>query len=117
MICSFLCNGIIFGLINSYGVIYVALKNEFDEEGIENSEMKASFVGSLLVGSTFVLSPISGVLADCFGIRNTAFLGGFIATLGVFLSSFCIHNVRTFNESIFDKVGGNLIILTAFLSN
>ena len=94
MICSFLCNGIIFGLINSYGAIYVALKNEYDQDlENQNSEMKASFVGSLLVGSTFVLSPISGVLVDRFGIRNTAFLGGFIATFGVFLSSFYVNNV------------------------
>ena len=93
MICSFLCNGIIFGLINSYGAIYVALKSQYEEEGSGHSEMKASLVGSLLVGSTFVLSPISGVLVDRFGIRNTAFLGGFIATLGVFLSSFYINNV------------------------
>ena len=96
MICSFLCNGIIFGLINSYGAIYVALKNEYDQEGSQNSEMKASFIGSLLVGSTFVLSPISGVLADRFGIRNTAFLGGFIATFGVFLSSFYVTNVSMY---------------------
>ena len=93
MICSFLCNGIIFGLINSYGAIYVALKNTYDLNGDENSETKASFVGSLLVGSTFVLSPISGVLVDRFGIRRTAFIGGLIATIGVFLSSFFIDHV------------------------
>ena len=93
MICSFLCNGIIFGLINSYGAIYVALKNTYDLNDDENSETKASFVGSLLVGSTFVLSPISGVLVDRFGIRRTAFIGGLIATIGVFLSSFFIDHV------------------------
>merc|ERR1712135_99985 len=58
MICSFLCNGIIFGLINSYGAIYVALKNQYDQEKSESSETKASFIGSLLVGSTFILSPV-----------------------------------------------------------
>ena len=93
VICSFLCNGIIFGLINSYGAIYVALKNTYDLNDDENSETKASFVGSLLVGSTFVLSPISGVLVDRFGIRRTAFIGGLIATIGVFLSSFFIDHV------------------------
>ena len=93
VICSFLCNGIIFGLINSYGAIYVALKNTYELNGDENSETKASFVGSLLVGSTFVLSPISGVLVDRFGIRRTAFIGGLIATIGVFLSSFFIDHV------------------------
>ena len=97
MICSFLCNGIIFGLINSYGAIYVALKHQYDQEKSESSETKASFIGSLLVGSTFILSPISGVLVDRFGIRKTAFIGGLIATTGVFISSFSVNNVRYIN--------------------
>ena len=97
MVCSFLCNGIIFGLINSYGAIYVALRHQYDLEKSENSETKASFIGSLLVGSTFVLSPVSGVLVDRFGIRKTAFIGGLIATAGVFISSFCVHNVSCTN--------------------
>ena len=101
MIASFLCNGIIFGLINSYGVIYVALKKMYDLEEDDNSETKASFVGSLLVGSTFVLSPISGVLVDRFGLRNTAFLGGIIATSGVFVSSFFIENVSKIDSILF----------------
>ena len=111
MICSFLYNGIIFGLINSYGAIYVALKHQYDQEKSESSETKASFIGSLLVGSTFILSPISGVLVDRFGIRKTAFIGGLIATTGVFISSFSVNNVRYINfyrefisESIKDSV-------------
>ena len=62
-------------------------------EKSENSETKASFIGSLLVGSTFVLSPVSGVLVDRFGIKKTAFIGGLIATAGVLISSFFVDNV------------------------
>ena len=91
MVCSFLCNGIIFGLINSYGAIYVALKNEYDIDRSNNSEMKASFIASLLVGATFILPPIPGLLVDRFGIRLTAFKDGLIATSSVFLSSFYVH--------------------------
>ena len=98
MVCSFLCNGIIFGLINSYGAIYVALKHQYDLEKSENSETKASFIGSLLVGSTFVLSPVSGVLVDRFGIRKTAFIGGLVATTGVFISSFFVDNVSFYRQ-------------------
>ena len=80
-------------MLNSYGALYVALKNEYDQEGSQSSETKASLIGSLLVGSTFALSPITGVLVDRFGIRRTCFLGGFIATFGVLLSSFYVNNV------------------------
>ena len=98
MVASFLCNGIIFGLINSYGAIYVALRNNYSMGGSENSETKASFIGSLLVGSTFVLSPISGVLVDRFGLRRTAFAGGFIATTGVLFSSFFVDHVSSISH-------------------
>ena len=93
MIFSFLCNGIIFGLINSYGGIYVALKNRYDLEKDDNSETKATFIGSLLVGSLFLFSPFSGVLVDRYGIRKTAFTGGLISTTGAFLASFLLDNV------------------------
>jgi len=111
MISSFLCNGIIFGLINSYGAIYVALKNQYDQEKSESSETKASFIGSLLVGSTFILSPVSGVLVDRFGIRKTAFIGGLIATTGVFISSFSVNNFGglCFTFSIMLGAGSSLV--------
>ena len=95
MIASFICNGIIFGFINSYGTVYVALKEKFENDGLENAETKASFVGSLLVGTLFILSPVSGVLTDRFGIRQTGIVGGLIATLGLMLSPFFINNVST----------------------
>ena len=55
--------------------------------------IKASLVTSLAIGTTFLLSPISSILVDKLGIRKTAFLGGFIATLGMFLSSFAVEKV------------------------
>lgn len=100
MFCSFLTNGLIFGTINTFGVIFVFLKSELDEkveEGVEseatNSAGKAALVGAMAVGATFALSPVSGILADKYGLRLIAFIGGLIATLGMFLSSFFVHNV------------------------
>ena len=93
MLASFLCNGVIFGFINSYGTIYVAMKNRYEEDGFENSDTRASLLGSLLIGATFLMSPISGLLVDHIGIRKTAFLGGLLATLGAFLSSITLDNV------------------------
>ena len=48
------------------------------------------------------MSPISSILVDKFGIRKTAFTGGFIATLGMFLSSFAVEKVSTVNLDIVD---------------
>lgn len=45
------------------------------------------------MGTTFFVSPVSGVLTDCIGIRTTTFLGGLIASGGMFLSSFCVGDV------------------------
>ena len=74
-------------------------------------------MASLAIGTTFLLSPISSILVDKFGIRKTAFTGGFIATLGMFLSSFAVERVSLiicwyylFNvagmsyEKLFDKI-------------
>ena len=91
-ISSFLCNGIIFGTINSFGVIYVELKKEFDDS--DEAAVKASAVGSMAVGFTFFFSWFSGILSDMFGIRRIAFLGGAVAALGLLLTSFYLNNVR-----------------------
>ena len=88
----FLCNGVIFGIINSYGTILVALKNMYDRVQDDHSMKKASLIGSILIGSTFGLSPIAGLLSDRLGIRTVAIIGGCIATAGVFMASFVTEN-------------------------
>ena len=37
---------------------------------------------------TFLLSPVASILVDQIGIRPVAFIGGFIATIGMVISSF-----------------------------
>ena len=54
---------------------------------------KVSLVGSTAVGMTFLLSPVSGILADKYGIRRVAFFGSVLAFIGVTLSSFFYHKV------------------------
>ena len=91
MICSFLCNGVIFGIINSYGVLFVYLKEGYEDDS--EAATKASLVGSLAVGATFCLSPVSSILIDKFGICATSLLGSVIAFLGMLCSSFSVHSV------------------------
>lgn len=46
------------------------------------------------MGTTFFLSPVSGVLAGIFGLRLTAVMGGLIASTGLLISSFAEYNVN-----------------------
>ena len=93
VLCSFLCNGIIFGIINSFGTVFVALENKLKKDNPDEdvAGMLASLVGSAAVGATFLLSPISSMITDKYGIRKTSFVGSVIATFGMLLSALCLE--------------------------
>lgn len=55
------------------------------------SFIPSAIIGSLAIGATFFLSPVSGILIDKLGIRTTTMLGGLIASTGMFLSSLFVH--------------------------
>ncbi|CAK1555135.1 unnamed protein product [Leptosia nina] len=91
---SFIINGLIFGVLNFYSVIYTVLKNQLLDQNVENAESKAALVGSLAMSMTLLMSPVAGVFSDLLGLRLTAFLGGCIATTGLIISSFVIEWVE-----------------------
>uniref|UniRef100_A0A336MQP3 CSON004169 protein n=1 Tax=Culicoides sonorensis TaxID=179676 RepID=A0A336MQP3_CULSO len=93
MLSAFLCNGVIFGIINTYSVIYLKIQKQLEESGDTEASSKAALVGSLTIGSTFFLSPVSGILVDKIGIRKTTVLGGILCAGGMFFSSYCATNV------------------------
>lgn len=93
MLSAFVCNGVIFGIINTYGVIHSLLTDRLAEQGDTQASSKAALVGSLTIGTTFLLSPVAGCLTDKIGLRLTTFIGGLLSAGGLFLSSFCIENV------------------------
>lgn len=82
-----LVNGIIFGIINTFGILFVRLKMVMEENGVEDAAAKCSLVGSLTIGTTFFLSFLVGILSDRIGLRATAVLGSCLATLGMSLSA------------------------------
>lgn len=47
----------------------------------------------MTIGTTFLLSPVAGVLTDMIGIRWTVCLGGIFTTSGMLISSFAIENI------------------------
>ena len=67
MFCSFLVNGIVFSIINCFGILFGHLKESLEEAGDEDASFKCSLVGSLAIGSTFALSFVAGVLVDKVG--------------------------------------------------
>ncbi|XP_062123523.1 monocarboxylate transporter 10 isoform X1 [Drosophila sulfurigaster albostrigata] len=110
MISAFLCNGVIFGLINTYGVLHKLLTERLTAQGDTEANSKAALVGSLAIGTTFFLSPVAGCLTDKIGLRLTTFLGGMIAAGGLLLSSFCADNINAlyFTYGIMFGLGGAL---------
>ncbi|XP_049872513.1 monocarboxylate transporter 10-like [Pectinophora gossypiella] len=110
LIASFLTNGLVFGVINSYSIIYTVLLDRLKNGKVDNAEIKASLVGVLTIGTTFALSPLSGVLTGFLGLRMTAVLGGAIATTGLLLSSFVVDYVDAlcFTYGILYGLGASL---------
>lgn len=93
MVGAFLCNGVLFGIINTYSVVYLSLQKQLHDMGDTEASSKAALVGSLTIGTTFLLSPVSGILTDKIGLRTTTLIGGVLTCGGMFLSSFFTHNV------------------------
>uniref|UniRef100_W8B3K1 Monocarboxylate transporter 10 n=2 Tax=Ceratitis capitata TaxID=7213 RepID=W8B3K1_CERCA len=94
MVSAFVCNGVIFGTINTYGIIYALLTDRLTTQGEKEASSKAALVGSLTIGTTFLLSPIAGVLTDKIGLRLTTLIGGLLSAAGLLLSSFFTHNIQ-----------------------
>ncbi|KAL9705604.1 hypothetical protein quinque_009122 [Culex quinquefasciatus] len=93
MVGAFLCNGVLFGVINTYSVVYLTLRKQLQDAGDDEASSKAALVGSLTIGTTFLLSPVSGILTDKIGLRRTTLCGGVLTCGGMFLSSFFTDNV------------------------
>ncbi|XP_026318946.1 monocarboxylate transporter 10 isoform X2 [Hyposmocoma kahamanoa] len=93
VIASFCTNGLIFGIINSYSVIYLVLLKRLESQNVDGATVKASLCGVLTIGCTFAISPVSGILSNFLGLRTTTMVGGIIATIGLALSSFFVDNI------------------------
>jgi len=87
MVCSFLVNGIVFSIINTFGILFVKLKEHFEDDGVEDAAFKCALVGSLAIGCTFFTSFFAGILSDKIGLKTTSVCGGVLATSGLALSA------------------------------
>ncbi|XP_013861782.1 monocarboxylate transporter 8 [Austrofundulus limnaeus] len=78
------CNGSIFGIQNSFGILHMMLVEEYDH----TSQFKVAWVGSLAMGMIFLCSPVVSMFTDHFGCRKTAVCGAAVAFVGLLSTSF-----------------------------
>lgn len=93
VVCAISCwtNGAVFGIINTFGLIYNQMLNDPELVNPENKDdisFKTAWVGAVTIGAVFFFSPISSILVDRFGLRQTAFVGSLMAFVGMLSSSF-----------------------------
>ncbi|XP_060068494.1 monocarboxylate transporter 10-like isoform X2 [Ylistrum balloti] len=84
---SMLTNGTVFGVINTFGIIYVVMLDEY-ADGDPNISLKTSFVGSVCTGVTFLMCIVSSILSDRIGIRPIAVIGAVLGMTGLIISAF-----------------------------
>ncbi|XP_046338622.2 monocarboxylate transporter 14-like isoform X1 [Haliotis rufescens] len=74
---------ITFGIVYSFGVIYVELVDVFNATRAE-----VAWVGSVASGAMHMAGPLSSLLIEQYGCRVTTIVAGVVAALGFFVSSF-----------------------------
>ncbi|XP_051506504.1 monocarboxylate transporter 8 [Myxocyprinus asiaticus] len=82
------CNGSIFGIQNSFGILHMMLLKDHEYLTDKTSQFKVAWVGALAMGMIFFCSPVVSMFTDHFGCRKTAVCGAFVAFIGLLTSSF-----------------------------
>ncbi|XP_041075512.1 monocarboxylate transporter 8-like [Polyodon spathula] len=81
------CNGSIFGIQNSFGILHVMLVEDYQNPNDKTLQFKAAWVGALAMGMIFFCSPVVSMFTDHFGCRKTAVGGAFVAFIGLLTTS------------------------------
>uniref|UniRef100_A0A8C3FLA9 Solute carrier family 16 member 10 n=1 Tax=Chrysemys picta bellii TaxID=8478 RepID=A0A8C3FLA9_CHRPI len=88
MLAAMWCNGAVFGIQNSCGVLFVSMLREFGSQDDKQLVFKTAWVSSLSMGMIFFCSPLVSVFTDIFGCRIIAVVGAAVGFVGLLLSSF-----------------------------
>ncbi|KAJ8281787.1 hypothetical protein COCON_G00043060 [Conger conger] len=100
------CNGSIFGIQNSFGILHMMLVK--DHADANASQFKVAWVGALAIGMIFFCSPVVSMFTDHFGCRKTAVSGALIAFIGLLTTSFATSlGVRYFTYGILFGCGSS----------
>ncbi|KAK6188862.1 hypothetical protein SNE40_004952 [Patella caerulea] len=84
---ALVANGTVIAIINTYGIIYVAIEDKFSTQD-QSIAFKTSLVGSVCTAMTFLMCIVASVLSDKIGIRQTAALGAVLGIIGLLGSAF-----------------------------
>ncbi|XP_051513644.1 monocarboxylate transporter 8-like [Myxocyprinus asiaticus] len=102
------CNGSIFGIQNSFGILHMMLLKDHEDLTDQTSQFKVAWVGALAMGMIFFCSPVVSMFTDHFGCRKTAVCGAFVAFIGLLTSSFAITlGLRYFTYGILFGCGSS----------
>ncbi|XP_043913604.1 monocarboxylate transporter 8 [Protopterus annectens] len=107
------CNGSIFGIQNSFSILYVMLLDDLSTgDDVKKQDkilqFKTAWVGSLAMGMIFFCSPVVSMCTDKFGCRKTAITGAAVAFIGLLTSSFTKSlGVRYFTYGILFGCGSS----------
>ncbi|NWV00035.1 MOT10 protein, partial [Upupa epops] len=88
MLAAMWCNGAVFGIQNSCGVLFVSMLQLFGDGKDEQLAFKTAWVTSLSMGMVFFCSPIVSIFTDLFGCRKVAVVGAAVGFAGLLASSF-----------------------------
>ncbi|XP_053448648.1 monocarboxylate transporter 10 [Nycticebus coucang] len=88
MLAAMWCNGSVFGIQNSCGLLFVSMLETFGSKDDDKMVFKTAWVGSLSMGMIFFCCPIVSVFTDLFGCRKTAVVGAAVGFIGLMSSSF-----------------------------
>ncbi|XP_074943556.1 monocarboxylate transporter 10 [Phalacrocorax aristotelis] len=89
MLAAMWCNGAVFGIQNSCGVLFVSMLQLFGGGAAdEQLAFKTAWVNSLSMGMVFFCSPIVSIFTDLFGCRKVAVIGAAVGFAGLLSSSF-----------------------------
>ncbi|XP_064811223.1 monocarboxylate transporter 8-like isoform X2 [Oncorhynchus masou masou] len=82
------CNGSIFGIQNSFGILHMMLVKDHADPNDNTSQFKVAWVGALAMGMIFFCSPVVSMFTDHFGCRKTAVGGATVAFIGLLSTAF-----------------------------
>ncbi|XP_026186580.1 monocarboxylate transporter 8 [Mastacembelus armatus] len=82
------CNGSIFGIQNSFGILHMMLAEKHADPDDKTLQFKVAWVGALAMGMIFFCSPVVSMFTDHFGCRKTAVSGAALAFIGLLSTSF-----------------------------
>ncbi|XP_062953287.1 monocarboxylate transporter 10 [Cynocephalus volans] len=88
MLAAMWCNGSVFGIQNTCGLLFVSMLKTFGSKDDDKMVFKTAWVSSLSMGMIFFCCPIVSVFTDIFGCRKTAVMGAAVGFIGLMSSSF-----------------------------